>query len=328
MFEEFPLFPEAVSTIAPDIDALYLFIVATCTFMTIAISAVVVYFAIKYRRRPGNEVPQDYKPSLALELTWIIVPFFVFMGFFAWGAIVFFEARRMPDNALDVWATGRQWMWKFQHTGGKSEINTLHVPVNQPIRLIMTSEDVIHDFYVPEFRVHTDVLPNRYTYNWFEATKTGEYNLFCSEYCGTEHSKMIGKVIVMEQADFQIWLAGGSPEGSPAAEGKKLFESFACNTCHYETETPGARGPVLVGLYGNKVRLQDGSIVEVDENYLRQSILDPQSQIVAGYQPIMPTFQGQVNEAQLMQLVSYIKSLKPPETAATASETNTETTSK
>jgi cytochrome c oxidase subunit II len=318
MFKDFPLFPEAVSTIAPDIDALYLFIVAVCGFMTIAISGVVLYFAIRYRRRPGNEVPLDYKPSIALEITWIIIPFVVFMGFFAWGAIVFFEARRMPDNALDVWATGRQWMWKFQHVGGKSEINTLHVPVNQPIRLIMTSEDVIHDFFVPEFRVHTDVLPGRYTYNWFEATKTGEYNLFCSEYCGTEHSKMIGKVIVMEPADFQLWLAGGEPEGTPAAEGKKLFEKFACNTCHQETS--GARGPVLVGLFGHEVKLQDGSVVIADENYIRQSILNPQSQIVAGYQPIMPTFQGQVNEAQLMQLVSYIKSLKPPETAASASE--------
>jgi cytochrome c oxidase subunit II len=318
MFKEFPLFPEAVSTIAPDIDALYLFIVATCAFMTIAISAVVLYFAIRYRRRPGNEIPGDYKPSILLEITWIVIPFIVFMGFFAWGAIVFFEARRMPDNALDVWATGRQWMWKFQHVGGKSEINTLHVPVNQPIRLIMTSEDVIHDFYVPEFRVHTDVLPGRYTYNWFEATKTGEYNLFCSEYCGTEHSKMIGKVIVMEAADYQLWLAGGESEGSPAAEGKKLFERFACNTCHMETS--GARGPVLVGLFGHEVKLQDGSTVIADENYIRQSILDPQSQIVAGYQPIMPTFQGQLNEAQLMQLVSYIKSLKPPETAGTASE--------
>jgi len=318
MFKDFPLFPEAVSTIASDVDALYLFIVATCAFMTIAISAVVLYFAIKYRRRPGNEVPQDYKPSIALEITWIIIPFFVFMAFFAWGAIVFFEARRMPDNALDVWGTGRQWMWKFQHVGGKSEINTLHVPAHQPIRLIMTSEDVIHDFYVPEFRVHTDVLPHRYTYNWFEATKPGEYNLFCSEYCGTEHSKMIGKVIVMEPADFQIWLAGGEHEGSPAAEGKKMFEKFACNTCHMDTAV--GRGPVLVGLFGQEVKLQDGSTVVVDENYIRQSILDPQSQIVAGFQPIMPTFQGQVNEAQLMQLVSYIKSLKPPETAATASE--------
>lgn len=326
MLKDLPLFPEAVSTIAPDVDALYLFIVAVCGFVTIAISSVVIFFAIKYRRRPGNEAPQAYKPNVAIEVIWIIIPFITFMTFFAWGAVVFFESRRMPDNALDVWVTGRQWMWKMQHVGGKSEINTLHVPVNQPVRLIMTSEDVIHDFYVPEFRVHTDVLPNRYTYNWFEATKTGEYNLFCSEYCGTEHSKMIGKVIVMEREDFQNWLAGGAPEGSPATEGKKLFEKFACNTCHMETS--GARGPVLVGLFGHEVKLQDGSVVVADENYIRQSILDPQSQIVAGYQPIMPTFQGQVNEAQLMQLVSYIKSLKPPETAATASDTNQESTSK
>lgn len=324
MFKDVPLFPEAVSTIAPDIDALYLFVVAVTGFMAIAISAVVVYFAVRYRRRSGNEVPADYKPSVALEITWIIVPFLVFLSFFAWGAIVFFDARRMPDNALDVWATGRQWMWKFQHIGGKSEINTLHVPVNQPIRLIMTSEDVIHDFYVPEFRVHTDVLPNRYTYNWFEATKTGEYNLFCSEYCGTDHSKMIGKVIVMKPAEYQAWLEGGG-EGvtastSPAEEGAKLFQKFACSTCHMDK--PIGLGPVLVGNWGKERLLQDGSVAVVDENYIRESILNPQGQLVAGYQPVMPTFAGQLNGMQLMQLVSYVKSLTPdaPEPASSDSD--------
>jgi cytochrome c oxidase subunit 2 len=241
------------------------------------------------------------------------------MLFFVLGAIVFFNARRMPDDAMDVWATGRQWMWKFQHPTGQSEINTLHVPVGRPVRLIMTSEDVIHDFFVPDFRVHTDVLPNRYTYNWFEATKTGRYHIFCSEYCGTEHSKMIGTVVVMEPEQYQLWLAGGSAEGSPAAEGKKLFESLACVSCHQAGS--GSRGPNLEGVFGTPVKLASGQVVTVDENYVRESILNPQAKIVAGFDPIMPTFQGQLNEAQIMQLVTYIKSLKPAETgrpAATA----------
>lgn len=308
--------PNQGSTIAPHVDGLYLLMVAICAFVTVAISSVVIFFALKYRRRPGNEEPQEYKPSAALEAIWIAVPFVTFMAFFVLGAIVFFNARRMPDDAMDVWATGRQWMWKFQHPTGQSEINTLHVPVGRPIRLIMTSEDVIHDFFVPDFRVHTDVLPNRYTYNWFEATKTGRYHIFCSEYCGTEHSKMIGTVVVMEPEEYQLWLAGGSTEGTPAAEGKKLFESLACVTCHQAGS--GSRGPNLEGVFGRQEKLANGQFVQVDENYVRESILNPQAKIVAGYDPIMPTFQGQLNEAQLMQLVSYIKSMKAPETGRTA----------
>jgi cytochrome c oxidase subunit 2 len=307
-----PFMPNQGSTIAPQIDGLYLLLVAICAFMTIAISGVVVYLALKYKRRPGNEEPQEYKASSALEAIWIAVPLVTFMAFFVLGAMVFFNARRMPDDAMDVWATGRQWMWKFQHPTGQSEINTLHVPVGRPIRLIMTSEDVIHDFFVPDFRVHTDVLPNRYTYNWFEATKTGRFHIFCSEYCGTEHSKMIGTVIVMEPEDYQLWLAGGSTEGSPATEGKKLFESLACVTCHQAGA--GSRGPNLEGVFGTPVKLSNGQVVTIDENYVRESILNPQAKVVAGFDPIMPTFQGQLNEAQLMQLVSYIKSMKAPET--------------
>ena len=311
-----PFMPNQGSTLAPHVDELYLFLVAVCAFMTVAISGVVVFLALKYKRGPGNEVPQEYKPSNALEIVWIVIPFAAFMAFFVWGAIVFFNARRMPDNAMDVWATGRQWMWKFQHPTGQTEINTLHVPVGRPVRLIMTSEDVIHDFFVPDFRVHTDVLPSRYTYNWFEATKVGRYHIFCSEYCGTEHSKMIGTVVVMEPEAYQLWLSGGATEGSPAAEGKKLFESLACVTCHQAGA--GARGPNLEGVFGTMVKLTNGQVVTVDENYVRESVLKPQAKIVSGFDPIMPTFQGQVNEAQLMQLVSYIKSMKAPEPARPA----------
>jgi len=311
-----PFMPNQGSTLAPHVDELYLLLVAICAFMTIAISAAVIFLAVKYKRRPGNEEPQEYKPSVALEAIWIIVPLATFMLFFVMGAMVFFKARRMPDNSMDVWATGRQWMWKFQHPTGQTEINTLHVPLGRPVRMIMTSEDVIHDFYVPDFRVHTDVLPNRYTYNWFEATKPGRYHIFCSEYCGTEHSKMIGWVEVMEPEDYQLWLSGGASEGSPAAEGKKLFEKLACVTCHMAGT--GSRGPNLEGVFGTPVKLANGQIVTVDENYVRESILNPQAKIVSGFDPIMPTFQGQLNEAQIMQLVSYIKSLKPAETARPA----------
>jgi cytochrome c oxidase subunit 2 len=311
-----PFMPNQGSTIAPQVDGLYLLLVAICAFMTIAISGVVIFLALKYRRRPGNEDPQEYKASAALEALWIAVPFVTFMLFFVLGALVYFNARRMPDDAMDIWATGRQWMWKFQHPTGQSEINTLHVPVGRPIRLIMTSEDVIHDFFVPDFRVHTDVLPSRYTYNWFQATKTGRYHIFCSEYCGTEHSKMIGWVVVMEPDAYQLWLAGGSTEGSPAAEGKKLFESLACVTCHQAGAAQ--RGPKLEGVFGTQAKLASGEVATIDENYVRESILNPQAKIVAGFDPIMPTFQGQLNEAQLMQLVSYIKSMKAPETGLPA----------
>jgi cytochrome c oxidase subunit 2 len=303
---DFPLFPESASSVAPLVDGLYLSLVAICGAVSLLIWIVIFFFAVKYRRRPDNELAQEQEPPAALEMTWIVVPTIIFIGIFVAGAYVFFRMNRTPANALEVYATGRQWMWKFQHASGQREINTLHVPVGRPVKITMASEDVIHSLWFPAFRVKADVLPNRFRTMWFEATKVGRYHIFCAEYCGTLHSGMIGWVEVMEPVAYQRWLAGGS-EGSLASQGEKLFEKYACNTCH--TNTSGARGPNLVGLFGKTRQLTNGSQVVADENYIRESILNPQAKIAAGFQPIMPTFQGQVNEDDIVRLLAYVRAM-------------------
>lgn len=306
MLSDFPLFPDQASTVAGEVDALFIFLTILTGSVSLLVFVVIFFFAIKYRRRPDNELAQDYEPPQALEIAWIVGPSIIFLVIFVWGAWLFFHLSRVPDNALDIYATGKQWMWKFQQPTGQREINMLHVPVNRPIRITMASEDVIHSLFFPLFRVKMDVLPSRYRTMWFQATKTGRFHIFCAEYCGTLHSGMIGWVEVMEPTEYQKWLAGGS-EGSLASQGEKLFQKYACNTCHL-SETTG-RGPVLIGLYNSDVTLADNSIVKADENYIRESILNPQAKIVKGFQPIMPTFQGQVNEDDLLKLLAYVKSL-------------------
>jgi cytochrome c oxidase subunit 2 len=246
---------------------------------------------------------------MALEITWTVVPLLITLVIFVWGARVFFAMAHPPEDALNIYVVGKQWMWKFQHLDGQREINELHVPVDRNIRLIATSEDVIHDVFVPAFRIKVDVIPGRYVTLWFRATKPGRYRLFCAEYCGTKHSGMTGEVIVMSPTEYQAWLSGGTPGGSLADAGQKLFVDLACNTCH-RPDAQG-RGPVLEGLLGKTVALQSGETVVADEAYVRESILNPSAKITAGYQPVMPTFQGLVSEEQLLQLVEYIKSLQP-----------------
>jgi cytochrome c oxidase subunit 2 len=304
----FPLFPEQASTMAARVDHLYFFITAVCSFFAVLVTVLVTYFAIKYRRRKADEHGEPIHGSLALELAWTGIPFVLAMVMFVWGSSVYFALARVPDEAMDVYAVGKQWMWKFQHLDGQREINELHVPVGRPVKLIMTSEDVIHDLFVPAFRVKADVVPGRYTHLWFQPTKPGRYQLFCAEYCGTRHSGMTGSVVVMEPEDFQVWLSGGAQEGSLAAAGEKLFNDLACNTCH----RPDARGrgPVLNNLFGEEQLLQNNERVIVDEAYIRESILQPAARITASYQPVMPTFQGLVSEEGLLELIEYIKSLK------------------
>ena len=311
---DFPLFPEQASSVAPLVDGVYLTLVAVTGAVSLLIWIVVFYFAIKYRRRPDNELAQEQEPPTSLELTWTVVPTIIFLMIFVAGSWLFFRMNRVPTNSLEVYATGRQWMWKFQHPTGQREINTLHVPVGRAIKITMSSEDVIHSLWFPAFRVKADVLPNRYRTMWFEATKTGRFHIFCAEYCGTSHSGMIGYVEVMEPTEYQRWLAGGS-EGSLASQGEKLFQKYACNTCHMDDAT--GRGPVLSGVYGKTRQLAEGRMVTVDDNYIRESILNPQAKIAAGFQPIMPTFQGQVSEDDLIRLLSYVKSLPGPETEST-----------
>jgi cytochrome c oxidase subunit 2 len=303
-----PLFPERASTMATRVDALYFFLVALAVFFSLLIAGLIVFYAVKYKRRAASDIGAPIHGGLALELTWTIIPFFITMVIFVWGASVFFAMARPPDETINVYVVGKQWMWKFQHLDGQREINELHVPVNRAVKLIMTSEDVIHDVFVPAFRVKADVLPGRYTSIWFQATKPGRYHLFCAEYCGTRHSGMIGEVVVMDPNEYQSWLSGGGPEGSLAEGGAKLFASLACNTCH-RPDAQG-RGPVLEGLFGKTVTLQSGETVTVDEAYVRESILNPSAKIAAGFQPIMPTFQGLVTEEQLLELIEYVKSLQ------------------
>jgi cytochrome c oxidase subunit II len=306
-----PFMPEEASTVAGKVDELYIFLVAIAVFFSILIAGLELFFAIKYRRRSPDEFPPASTSSLKLELTWTVIPFIISMIIYVWGAKLYFEIYRNPSDALDVYVVAKQWMWRFQHFDGKREINELHVPLGRRVKLIMTSEDVIHSFFVPAFRIKTDIVPgtNRYTTAWFEATKPGRYHLFCAEYCGTNHSGMIGWVEVMKPADYQAWLGGGAGTGSLAENGEKLFQQLACVTCHRSDGT--GRGPKLEGLFGSQVTLDNGQTVTVDESYLRESILNPQAKIVAGYpRPSeMPTFDTLVNEEQLLQLIAYIKSI-------------------
>jgi cytochrome c oxidase subunit 2 len=307
MFRDFPLFPEGASTVAGRVDALYLFLVAVSAFFTILIFVTIFYFAVKYRRRSEDERPPAIHGSLKLEILWSVVPFILTMVMFGWGATVYFEVTRPPADAEEIFVVGKQWMWKIQHPQGPREINALHIPVGRPIKLTMTSEDVIHSFFIPAFRVKQDVLPGRYTSLWFEATKTGEYHLFCAEYCGTAHSGMIGRVVVMEPVEYETWLSGGPPPETMELAGEKIFEQMQCHTCH--RPGPGMRGPLLDGVADSEVRLTTGETVVADQAYLRESILQSSAKVVEGYQPVMPTFQGQLTEEQVLQLIAYIRSL-------------------
>ncbi len=303
----FRLFPDQASTISFEVDHLLYFLLAVAIFFTVLIFTAIIVFAIRYRRRSEHELPRVVHGGLPLEIAWTVIPFGLTMVMFTWGASVFFKESRPPDNAMNIYVVGKQWMWKLQHMEGQREINELHIPVGRPVRLTMTSEDVIHSFFVPAFRTKQDVLPGRYTTTWFQAVKPGKYHLFCAEYCGTKHSGMIGWVYAMEPKDYEAWLHGGRAMGSLAENGEKLFDDLACGNCHKPDGS--GRCPTLVGLYGKSVQLASGAVVKADEAYIRESILQPTAKIVAGYQPIMPTFQGLVTEEGVLQLVEYIRSL-------------------
>ncbi|MBV9145723.1 MAG: cytochrome c oxidase subunit II [Acidobacteria bacterium] len=302
----FPLFPESASTMAPRVDGLYFFIIGVTIFFTTLVALLILVFSVKYRK-DKHPVPVQIHGSVVLEIFWTLVPLGIAMVIFAWGALLFFQERHTPKSAMTIYGIGKQWMWKFQHPGGQREINNLHVPVGRPVRVTLISQDVIHAFFVPAFRVDMDVLPGRYTEVWFEATKPGTYHLFCNQYCGTKHSGMIGEVTAMPYDDYQQWLRGSGAFGSLATQGQEVFASMGCPTCH--TGADNARGPNLYNLYGRLERLQDNRTVTVDDSYIRESVLNPSAKIVYGFQNIMPTFQGQLNEDEMIELVEYIKSL-------------------
>ena len=317
----FPLFPEQASTVAGKVDSVYFVLVAITAFFTLVVYGMVFFFAVKYRR--GTNVDRSNPPASShkLEMLWIGLPLTISLAVFAWSTGTYFSIYRAPAGAMEVTVVGKQWMWKLQSPNGTREINELHVPVGRAVKLIMTSQDVIHSFYVPAFRIKQDVLPGRYTSVWFEATKTGTYHLFCTEYCGTQHSGMIGKIIVMEPTEYQAWLSGSSADEAPAAAGKRLITQMGCVTCH--SAGSGQRGPKFEGLFGTVAALNGGGTAPVDEDYVRESIINPRSKIVQGYEPIMPTYTGQITEEGILQIIAYLKSIGASAGAAAATGTGT-----
>jgi cytochrome c oxidase subunit 2 len=303
MNDTFRLFPQQASTNAWQVDYLFFFELIVSAFFVLLIAGLIIYFSLRYRRRSEDEIPPYTKPSRLVETSYIVLPFGLMMIMFFWGGSVYVNAKRAPANAMQINVIGKQWMWKIQHPEGAREINALHVPVGRAVKLVMTSQDVIHDFGIPAFRIKQDVIPGAYTTEWFQADRTGEYHLFCDQYCGALHSQMIGTVTVMEPGAYQAWLAGLVPNDPPAVVGAALFQSYGCTACH------GQRAPTMAGLYMSKVILDNGRTVIADESYLRESIVDPAAKIVAGYGPIMPTFRGQLSEEQIFDLIEYIKSL-------------------
>ena len=311
----FPLFPESASTTSGKVDLVYFGGLAIVLFFTALICTSILALTARYRRGTRADRSRPPLTSLVLEAAWIGVPLLLSVGLFTWAAVVFFELYTPPGDASDIYVVGKQWMWTVKHPEGHGEKNELHLPLGRPVKLTMTSEDVIHSFYVPAFRTKQDVLPGRYTSMWFKPTKVGKYHLFCAEYCGTDHSRMGGWVYVMEPSDYQRWLAGpggGTVEPSMAKEGEKLFVEHHCAGCHRGSQVVHA--PMLEGIYNQPVPIMVGKetrFVTADDRYLRDSILRPDSQVVAGYEPVMPSFQGRISEGDLLKILEYIKSIGP-----------------
>lgn len=301
------LFPREASTIAPYADALYFFLLFITLIGLTVVGVLVFGFAIRYRASRHPTATQ-VEGSTLLEATWTIIPLALFLITFVWGALLYFRIYNPPTNAMNIYVVGKQWMWKAEHQGGQHEINALHVPIGRPVQLTMISQDVFHSFSVPDFRIKREVIPGRYSTVWFEATTPGTYHIFCTQYCGTNHSQMIGEVTAMTQDDFQKWLQSSTSGTSLAQNGERLFASMGCNSCH--NGTPAARGPSLAGVYGSKLQLANGQEVTVNDAYLRDAILNPSEHITAGFAPIMPTYQGQISEDGLIDLVEYIKTLQ------------------
>jgi cytochrome c oxidase subunit II len=303
----FELFPEQASTQARQTDLLYLLLVLVSAAIVILIVILLVTFSIRYRR--GSAAPRPELRMLTtreFEIGWTAATFFMFLFIFAWTGSVRLSMLAAPKNALEIHVEGKQWMWKIEHPNGVREINALHVPVNEPVRLIMTSQDVIHSFFIPTFRVKQDVVPGLYTELWFKATQTGPQHIFCTQYCGTQHSRMVGEAVVMSHDDYARWLKEQAPLADLAAEGAALFRSLGCSSCH---EGQAIHAPPLAGIYGHPVQLTDGRVLTVDDAYIRNCILDPTKHVPVGYEPLMPSFKGQVGEDEILRLTAFIRSL-------------------
>ena len=301
------LFPAEASGIAPYVDALYFFLVLMTIVGTTLVATLLLVFSIRYRREK-NPVATQIEGSTLLEATWTIIPLAIFLLAFVWGALLYFRIYDPPANAMNIYIVGKQWMWKAEHPGGQHEIDSLHVPLGKPIQLTMISQDVFHSFSIPDFRIKREVIPGRYSTVWFEATQVGTYHLFCTQYCGTQHAGMIGEVTVLTPGDYKKWLEQSNSGQSLAQNGERLFASMGCNSCH--NGTAASRGPSLAGVYGSKLTLTDGRQILVDDAYLRDAILNPSEHVTAGFAPIMPTYQGQISEDGLIDLVEFIKNMQ------------------
>ncbi len=301
------LFPAEASGISPYVDALYFFLLLMTVVGTLLVAALLLVFSIRYRREK-SPVATPIEGSTLLEATWTIIPLAIFLVTFVWGALLYFRIYNPPTNAMNIYVVGKQWMWKAEHPGGQHEINALHVPMGQPVQLTMISQDVFHSFSIPDFRIKREVIPGRYSTVWFEATQAGTYHLFCTQYCGTQHSGMVGTVTVLTPDDYKKWLQQSTSGMSLAQNGERLFASMGCNSCH--SGNAAARGPNLAGVYGAKLTLTDGSQILVNDAYLRDAILNPSQHVTAGFAPIMPTYQGQISEDGLIDLVEYIKNMQ------------------
>ena len=307
-----PFFPDRASTIAGQIDALYFAWLILSGVVALAVAVLVVWFAVRYRRgsaadRSWPQSAEREKKMRRIEITWTVVPLLLFLAMFFWSAEVYYRAVKVPKDAQPIYVVAKQWMWHAEHPGGEREIDELHIPANRPIELVMTSQDVIHSLSIPDFRVKQDVLPGRYTTLWFTANRLGEYHLFCTQYCGASHSLMVGRVVVMEPAAFEGWLAAHANAPSLAARGAQRFRELGCEGCH--GAQAAVHAPKLEGLFGTEVKLRDGRSVLADERFIRDAVLLPTQDVPAGYEANMPSFRGQIGEEQMLEIIGYIKSL-------------------
>jgi cytochrome c oxidase subunit II len=307
-----PFFPDRASTIAGPIDHLYFAWLALSGIVAIAVAVLIVWFAIRYRRGSpasrhiGDPVAHEHKMH-RIEIIWTVVPLALFMAMFVWSAEVYYDSVTVPRGAQTIYVVAKQWMWHTEHPDGEREINELHVPLGRPVELMMTSQDVIHSLSIPGFRIKQDVLPGRYTLLTFTANRAGEYHLYCTQYCGTSHSQMVGRVVVMEPADFEGWLAAHANKPTMSARGAQRYRDLGCNGCHGAQSTVHA--PRLEGLYGRPVTLRDGRSVLADELFIRNAVLMPTQDVPAGYDAVMPSYRGQVGEEEIVELIEYVKYL-------------------
>ena len=310
--DHLPFFPDRASSIASHVDSLYFAWLGLSGAVALAVAVLIVWFAVKYRvgsaaDRTVVDHAKHERMMHWIEIGWTVIPLALFIAMFIWSADVFYEAVTVPKDALPIYVVAKQWMWHAEHPNGEREIDELHVPVGRPVELVMTSQDVIHSLSIPGFRVKQDVLPGRYTTLWFTATHPGEYHLFCTQYCGASHARMVGRVVVMEPAAFESWLSAHAGAQTMAARGADRYRQFGCSGCHGANAT--VRAPKLEGLFGKPVQLQDGRSVIADERFIRDSVLLPNKDVPAGYEPNMPSFRGQLGEEDLLEIIEYVKSI-------------------